>query len=742
MAGDVKEEVQGTVESVIYRNEANGYTILEIFSEQKKELVTVVGFFPFVAEGESVVARGGWVHHSEYGRQFRADSFEKRIPKDADSILKYLSSGVIRGIGPKIAARIVDKYGVDTFEVLSEHPDWLAEFKGISARRALEISDEIRRQMGFYKLFDFCKDYCGMTVALRIYQAYEDASIEVLRENPYRLCGRIDGFTFEIADRVAADCGYAKDGQARILGAASQVLKRACEESGHSCLPVRQVIEQTADWLELEPQMIAEKIQSFVLRKEFGYLHTESGGLLYLNSYLAAEKAIASRLLRLESSCVRYDGADMEPLVYRVEAERNMTFAPMQRSAIFEAASRGVTVITGGPGTGKTTIIRALIRIYESMGCQVALAAPTGRAAKRMSAATAHEAKTIHRLLEVEYRNEETNTSIFQRNEHNMLEEDILIIDEVSMMDMFLFEALLAAIRPGARLVLLGDCDQLPSVGAGNILRDLIASGSLYTVRLTDVFRQGAESLIVTNAHRINRGEMPVTDAKDKDFFFISRETADQLVATVIDVCVNRLPRTYDVSAVEQIQLLTPTRKGALGTEALNRLLQARLNPPCDGKREHKFREVLFREGDKVMQIRNNYDLVWYENGAERHGVYNGDVGIILKIVDRQEYMMIDFDGHEVKYAFKLLEDLEHAYAITVHKSQGSEYPIVVLPLTDFAPVLMTRNLLYTAVTRAKDMVVLIGRREAIQRMVENDQVRVRYTGLKYFLEAKQPCEN
>ncbi len=742
MAGEIKEEIQGTVESVIYRNEANGYTILEVFAEQKKELVTVVGFFPFVAEGESVIVRGGWVHHNEYGRQFRADSFEKRIPEDADSILKYLSSGVIKGIGPKTAARIVDKYGADTFEVLSEHPDWIAEFKGISARRALEISEEIRRQMGFYKLFDFCKDYCSMTVALRIYQAYEDASVSVLRENPYRLCGRIEGVSFEIADRIAADCGYAKDGQARILGAVVQILKRACEEAGHSCLPVRRVIEQAADWLELAPSLIAEQVQSFVRSRELGYLHTEDGGLLYLNTYLAAEKKIAALLLRLEASCVRYDGADMEPLVYRVETESQITFAPAQRRAIFEAASRGVTIITGGPGTGKTTIIRALIRIYESMGCQIALAAPTGRAAKRMSAATAHEAKTVHRLLEVEYRSEDANTSVFQRNEHNLLEEDILIIDEVSMMDMFLFEALLSAVRPGARLVLLGDSDQLPSVGAGNVLRDLIDGGSLYTVRLTDVFRQGTESLIVTNAHRINRGEMPVIDVKDKDFFFIAREQADMLVATVVDVCVNRLPRTFGVSAFDQIQLLTPTRKGALGTEALNKLLQARLNPPSDGKQEHKFREAVFREGDKVMQVRNNYDLLWYENGAEHHGVYNGDVGTIRRIVDRQEYMMIDFDGREVKYDFKLLEDLEHAYAITVHKSQGSEYPIVVLPLTDFAPVLMTRNLLYTAVTRAKDMVVLIGRKEAMRRMVENDQVRVRYTGLKYFLEAKQPCGN
>ena len=731
-----KEEVTGTVESVVYRNEQNGYTILEV-STDKKELVTVVGTMPFVSEGENITVRGSYVVHSEYGRQLKADSFEKRIPEQPDAILKYLSSGVIKGIGPKTAEKIVEKYGADTFEVMSNHPDWLADFKGISPRRALEIGDEIRRQMGFYRLFDFCRDVVPMHVALRIYQNYGERAVEQLRTNPYALCGKIRGFSFTAADQIAMGAGGAPDARERVLGATVRVLERACETGGHACLPVKQVVTEVATLLELDPKEVAEHEKDFVLEKQIGYLHRKADSLLYINRFYEAERSIAGRLLRLDRACVRYRVEDMEPLVNRAMLESGLEYAAMQRKAIFEAASSGVLIITGGPGTGKTTIIKALIRIYESMGCEVALAAPTGRAAKRMAESTACEARTIHRLLEVEFRDEADGDegATFARNEHNLLDADIIIIDEASMIDMFLMQALLAAIRPGARLVLLGDCDQLPSVGAGIVLHDLINSGCFNTVRLTEIFRQGSESLIVTNAHRINRGEMPVTDARDKDFFFMKRE-GGALISTLAEVTAKRLPATYGVSAFDKIQVITPTRKGAAGTEALNLLLQAELNPPAKDKAEKKFRDVVFREGDKVMQIRNNYDLTWDEDGKERFGIYNGDIGVIGKIYDRQSYMMVSFDGREVKYGFDLLEDLELAYAITVHKSQGSEYPFVVMPVTDFPPMLMTRNLLYTAVTRAKTMAVLIGREDALSRMVENDREAVRYTGLCDMLQS------
>lgn len=731
-----KEEVTGTVESVVYRNEQNGYTILEV-STDKKELVTVVGTMPFVSEGENITVRGSYVVHSEYGRQLKADSFEKRIPEQPDAILKYLSSGVIKGIGPKTAEKIVEKYGADTFEVMSNHPDWLADFKGISPRRALEIGDEIRRQMGFYRLFDFCRDVVPMHVALRIYQNYGERAVEQLRTNPYALCGKIRGFSFTAADQIAMGAGGAPDARERVLGATVRVLERACETGGHACLPVKQVVTEVATLLELDPKEIAEHEKDFVLEKQIGYLHRKADSLLYINRFYEAERSIAGRLLQLDRACVRYRVEDMEPLVNRAMLESGLEYAAMQRKAIFEAASSGVLIITGGPGTGKTTIIKALIRIYESMGCEVALAAPTGRAAKRMAESTACEARTIHRLLEVEFRDEAEGDegATFARNEHNLLDADIIIIDEASMIDMFLMQALLAAIRPGARLVLLGDCDQLPSVGAGNVLHDLINSGCFNTVRLTEIFRQGSESLIVTNAHRINRGEMPVTDARNKDFFFMKRE-GGALISTLAEVTAKRLPATYGVSAFDKIQVITPTRKGAAGTEALNLLLQAELNPPAKDKAEKKFRDVVFREGDKVMQIRNNYDLTWDEDGKERFGIYNGDIGVIGKIYDRQSYMMVNFDGREVKYGFDLLEDLELAYAITVHKSQGSEYPFVVMPVTDFPPMLMTRNLLYTAVTRAKTMAVLIGREDALSRMVENDRETVRYTGLCDMLQS------
>ena len=728
--------ISGTVEAVVYRNDANAYTILEVYSEEKKEVLTVVGTMPFVGEGEVIEVHGEWVFHSEYGKQFRVNKFEKRLPTDVNSVLKYLSSGVVKGIGPKTAAKIVEKYGEDTLDVIANHPDWIAEFKGITARKALEISEQVKRQTTFYKLFDYCKDRFPITVALRIHNAYGDKAIDVLKNNPYGLCGEIDGFTFAAADAIAIDNGYDLDGRDRVLGATVQVLKHA-GENGHAGLPVKLLIKEVAELINLDVKNVAELEKEFAICGDVGYLNRENGALLYLNEYFNVEKAISRYLHHIDSNCVRYDWTDMESMIRRVEIETGIEFAEQQRKAIFTAAYSGVTVVTGGPGTGKTTIIKALIRIYEDMGCNVSLAAPTGRAAKRMSEATSHDAKTIHRLLEVEYCDESGGVSVFARNERNLLEEDIIIVDEASMIDMFLMNALLRAIRPGARIVLIGDCNQLPSVGAGNVLRDIIDSKAFNTVKLTEIFRQDGASLIVTNAHLINHGKKPILDIHDKDFFFMRRDSFDSLINTLSDLCVKRLPKTYGASAYDKIQIITPTKKGGAGTEALNRILQQLLNPAEQSKNEKNFGEVVFREGDKVMQIRNNYDLMWVEGGKERFGVYNGDIGIIKKIVTSKGYMLIDFDGREVQYSFDILSDLEHAYAITVHKSQGSEYNIVLMPIVDFPPMLMMRNLLYTAVTRAKEMVILIGREASLLQMIENKDEHVRFTGLKTFLEAE-----
>ncbi len=728
--------ITGTVEAVVYRNDANGYTILEVFSEEAKEVVTAVGTMPFVGEGEAVELRGEWVFHPEYGKQFRADAFEKRLPKDTNAILKYLSSGIVKGVGPKTAAKIVEKYGADSLDVMAEHPDWIADFKGITARKALEISEQIRKQTTFYKLFDFCRDRFPMTVALRIHNAYGDKAIDILKNNPYRLCGEIDGYTFAAADAIAIENGYDADGRDRVFGATVQVLRRACEAEGHAGLPVKRVISEVSELICVDTKAVAEHEKEFAICGEIGYLKREDGALLYIKEFLDIEKSITANLIHIDNSCIRYDFSDIDPMVRKIEMENGIEFAPEQRRAVYEASESGVMVVTGGPGTGKTTIIKALISIYESMGCDVALAAPTGRAAKRMSETTSHEAKTIHRLLEVEYRDSDGSTAVFARNERNLLEEDIIIVDEASMIDMFLMNALLRAIRPGARLVMIGDCDQLPSVGAGNVLHDIIDSGAFNTVRLTEVFRQGKESLIVTNAHRINRGEMPELCRHDLDFFFMHRDFSESIVNTLADICINRLPKTYGVSVFDKIQVITPTKKGGTGTEALNRMLQIKLNPPDNKKAEKKHGEAIFRVGDKVMQVRNNYDLMWHEHGKERFGIYNGDIGVVKSISDGHSYMMIDFDGREVQYPYENLSDLEHAYAITVHKSQGSEYPYVVIPITDVAPMLMTRNLIYTAVTRAKEMVILVGREASLLQMIENLQKSERYTGLCTLLGA------
>ncbi len=725
------EKLTGTVEGVIYHNEENGYAILD-FGTSEDELITVVGTLPYVGEGDTLTLYGKWVHNPKYGRQFRAEQFEKQLPADATAILRYLSSRTVKGIGPKKAQRIVDLFGEDTFDVIENHPEWLTQISGITHKSALEMSEEFKKQAGVRRVMMFFRDYFGATLSVRIFKAWGNGAVEMAKENPYRLCEEIEGIGFEKADELAQRIGFDRAGLARVESGILYLLSYNAAQSGHTCLPEEKLREAACSLLGVESTVVDAAISSLLKGRRLFRVHhlTQSGrrALLFDRNSYECERTIAERLVALDRACVRLDVRDVDYFISREEKKSGMCYAHLQKEAIAAALENGVMILTGGPGTGKTTVVRALLQIFRSMDLRVALAAPTGRAAKRLSEATANEAKTVHRLLEMSFN--EGKRAEFARNERDPLEEDVIIVDEVSMMDEPLTAALLRAVKTGARLVLIGDADQLPSVGAGNVLHDLIACGRFATVALTEVFRQAQHSLIVTNAHAVNRGELPCLDAKDNDFFFLSRASDAEITATVAELCAKRLPRTYGAQIVGNIQVISPSRKGEAGTENLNRVLQQALNPPRAGKREHRVRDVIFREGDRVMQIRNNYDLVWERGEETGLGVFNGDIGTIERIDPTEKYMEIAFDDRHVMYDFTGLDELEHAFAVTVHKSQGSEYPVVILPLYAAAPMLLTRNLFYTAITRAQRMVILVGRADIAAQMVQNNRQAMRYTGL------------
>ncbi|MBQ3482998.1 MAG: ATP-dependent RecD-like DNA helicase [Clostridia bacterium] len=727
---DGLERLAGSVEGVIFSNEENGYAILDFGTEQG-ELVTVVGTLPYVAEGDELTVFGKWVHNPKYGRQFRAEQFEKRLPSDSAAILRYLASGAVKGIGPKKAKRLVETFGEDSFEVLEHHPDWLTQIQGISRKMAEEISAEFCRQAGVRNAMLFFRDYFGAALTVRIYKAWGSAAVERAKQNPYALC-EIEGIGFEKADAMAERLGYDRGGLERAKSGVLYVLAYNAGQSGHTCLPRERLIEATAQLLGIDPSCVEEAIAALLREEKLRVVRTKTAAgdrvLVYTRAAYVRERTIAERLLLLDRTCVRMEHADINGFIAREERSGGIAYAYLQKMAIAGALENGVMILTGGPGTGKTTVVRALIRIFDSMGMRVALAAPTGRAAKRLSEATSAEARTVHRLLEMSYADE--GHAEFARNERNQLDEDVIIVDESSMMDEPLMCALVKAIKPGARLLLIGDADQLPSVGAGNVLRDIIASGRFATVALTEIFRQAQNSLIVTNAHAINRGEAPRLDVKDNDFFFLARAADRDIAATVADLCRNRLPRTYGAEIVGNIQVIAPSRKGEAGTENLNRLLQDTLNPRAHDKREHRVRDLILREGDRVMQIRNNYDLIWERGEESGCGVFNGDIGIIEEIDPANQRLSVAFDDRHVVYDFTGLDELELAYAVTVHKSQGSEYPVVILPLCQAPPMLLTRNLFYTAVTRAQRMVILVGREEIAVQMVQNNRQSMRYTGL------------
>ena len=729
--GEKLIKLSGSVEQVIYTNEENGYLVCDLGTDDD-DLITITGIMPYVNEGDSLIVYGEWKHNPRYGRQFVVSQYERYLPANASAILRYLSSGAIKGIGKKTALKIVEEFGDNTLEVLENHPDWLSDIPGISLKKAKQICEDFKAKAGIRTAMLFFRDYFGATTTVKIYKRWGSACIDIAKNNPYRLCEEIEGIGFERADGMAMKLGIERDSYERLVSGVAHVLKYNAAQNGHVCLPREKLVLASSQLLGADAKRVDEVIDDMLAMGKLRYSMFD--GVIYLYDKFAyeCESYIAEKLDLINKICPAVDVSDANYFIEREERKNGFSYAYMQKKAIIGALESGVMLLTGGPGTGKTTIVKALLDIFKSMDMKVALAAPTGRAAKRLSESTSQEAKTIHRLLEFEFASDDSDRPGFRKNENDLLEENVIIIDESSMIDNILMAALLRAVKPGSRVIFIGDADQLPSVGAGNVLHDLLECGRFTTIRLDEIFRQAQESLIVTNAHAINRGEMPRLDVKNSDFFFLNRRSDEEIAFTVADLYKNRLPRTYGADTVNNIQVISPSRKGDAGTENLNVILQSALNPPTTKKREHKHRERIFREGDKVMQIKNNYEIEWCrEDDSTGTGIFNGDIGTILRIDNINECMEIVFDDKHVTYDFTSLEELEHAYAITVHKSQGCEYPIVILPLYNAPTMLLTKNLFYTAGTRAQKMVILVGSADIAKLMVGNSHTSMRYTGLK-----------
>lgn len=747
----------GTVERVIFSSDETGFAICDFGVDEyivdrvgeadgapveggdgefRDEVITILGTLPLVAVGDTLTVYGRWGFSPKYGRQFRVEQYEKNLPADTASILRYLSSRTIKGIGPTIAKRIVSEFGAETFDVIENHPEWLAEIKGISRKLAQQISEDFREKSGMRNAMMYFREYFGTTLTVRIYKKWGANSVDVAKANPYRLCDEIEGIGFERADRLAGEIGIAHNSIERVKSGIRYVLVQNGMQNGHVCLPEEKLVAASARLLGVTEDESREALSALIAEKSVDVERADGVRYIYDHFAYAAEGYIAKKLRLLDKLCPAVNTEDVALFIRREERENGVEYAALQKKAIFDALSSGVMILTGGPGTGKTTVVRALLRIFSEIGMKVALCAPTGRAAKRLSESTSEEAKTIHRLLEmgVDRKNStgqrDDGHVVFGRDEKNLLDENVIIVDESSMIDNSLMCALLKAVKPGARLILIGDADQLPSVGAGNVLADLIASERFSTVRLTEIFRQAGTSLIITNAHAINSGVMPDLSVKNNDFFFLPRESDAEIAFTVADLCKNRLPKAYGREAADGIQVITPSRRGEGGTDALNILLQRELNPPDGRKKEYRFRDRVYREGDKVMQIRNNYDIYWERADSDGMGIFNGDIGVIRSIDLYEQQMEILFDDRTATYDFSLLDELDHAYAITVHKSQGSEYPTVILPAYGAPPMLLTRNLLYTAVTRASARVIVVGRSDVVEMMVGNNRQSMRYTGL------------
>lgn len=732
------EMLSGYVEHIVFQNSENGYTVLNFVSGEEE--ITCVGIFHGVSEGESLELSGDYATHPTYGRQFKMESFQVKPPEDVLSIERYLGSGAIKGIGAALAARIVRKFQEDTFRIIENEPERLAEVKGISERKAMEIAEQVEGKREQRQAMIFLQQYgISQTLAIKIYQTYKQELYSILKENPYRMADDIQGVGFRIADEIASRVGIHMDSDFRIRSGILYTLVRASVE-GHTCLPEQLLSSRASELLGLSPEYIKKHYMDLAIERKLVIKEIDEVRYIYAASYYYMEMNTAVMLKELDIS---YDVSEKElgNRIRSIEKSTDMELDELQREAVREAACNGLLVITGGPGTGKTTAINAIIRYFEMEGMDIFLAAPTGRAAKRMSETTGFEARTIHRMLELNGGVE--GTAGFERNEQNPLETDVIIVDEVSMVDISLIHAMLKAIAAGTRLILVGDASQLPSVGPGSVLRDIIDSGQFHVVRLTRIFRQAAQSDIIVNAHKINRGEKVVLDNKSMDFFFLKRFDANVIISVVIQLIQQKLPKYVDAKPFD-IQVLTPMRKGLLGVERLNNILQQYLNPPDQDKAEKEHGDIVFREGDKVMQIKNNYQLEW--EIRSRHGfaidkgmgVFNGDMGLIRSISSYEEIVTVEFEeGRLVNYSFKQLDELELAYAITIHKSQGSEYPAVVIPLLTGPKMLMNRNLLYTAVTRAKKCVTLVGNDVTFQNMIQNVSEQKRYTGLRNQLREK-----
>ena len=733
------EEIQGYVEHIVFRNADNGYTVLNLICDEDE--ITCVGIFPVVAEGEILLLHGEYTSHPTYGEQFSVKSYETKPPEDVLSIERYLASGAIKGIGVALASRIVRRFKQDTFRIMEEEPERLAEIKGISERMAMEISDQMVEKKDLRDAMIFLNQY-GITsnLAVKIYQTYGQEIYSVIRENPYRMAEEVSGIGFKIADEIAGRVGIRTDSDFRIRSGILYCLSTA-SSMGHTYLPKEELLQYANQLLGVDIGDIESHVMNLAMD---GKVVLRAEGV-YAKSLFRMEQLSAGMLHALN---VTFDEtpAHLEQAIAQIQREEDMALEAGQTEAVRQAATHGLFILTGGPGTGKTTTIRAMIRYFISEGYDILLAAPTGRAAKRMSEATGYEAKTIHRLLEVNGAMSEAEDAgrtggMFERNEHNPLEADVIIIDEMSMVDITLLYALLKATAHGTRLILVGDVNQLPSVGPGNVLRDMISAGCFPTVTLQKIFRQASQSDIVVNAHKINAGEHVALDNKSRDFFFLKRYDADVIIRVMLQLIRDKMPKYVDAGSYD-IQVLTPTRKGLLGVERLNVILQQYLNPPSPDKKEHQVGERIFREGDKVMQIRNNYQLEWeirsrYGLAIDKGlGVFNGDVGTIQQINDYSQTVTVLYDENRiVEYAFKGLDELELAYAITIHKSQGSEYPAVVMPLLPGPRMLMNRNLLYTAVTRARKCITIVGDEATFYQMVDNTTQQRRYSGLEQRLK-------
>ena len=735
----MEETIEGYVDHIIYRNQDNGYTVASLVVDGEE--LTCVGTFQTLSEGENIRGKGKYTEHPSYGRQFTIYSYETVIPQDSFAMERYLGSGAIKGIGAALAARIVRKFGDDTLRIIEEEPERLAEVKGISDRKAREIAEQVEEKADMRKAMMFLQQYgISQTLGVKIYQQYKQDMYRILKENPYKMAEDINGIGFKIADEIAARIGIHTDSDYRIRSGLLYILLLATAE-GHVYLPKNLLLERAQQLLGVQADYMEKHLTDLAIDRKIVIKEIVSDRqgkqqVVYASQYYQIELHTAQMLHELNVQ----DTADESVIgekIKRIQRAEKIDLDEKQQMAITEAVKNGLLVITGGPGTGKTTTINAIIRYFEMEGLDIYLAAPTGRAAKRMTEATGYEAKTIHRLLELSGVPEESSAGVhFERNAQNPLEADVIIIDEMSMVDLTLMHALLSAVIPGTRLILVGDVDQLPSVGPGSVLKDIIASHRFPVVTLTRIFRQAGESDIIVNAHKINAGEPVIPDNKSRDFFFLRRQDADTIIGIVIMLIQKKLPK-YVGADQNEIQVMTPTRKGLLGVERLNEILQKYLNPEEPKKAQREINGRLFREGDKVMQIKNNYQIEWEVSTKfgltvdKGTGVFNGDMGVITEINEYTETIEVEFDeSRKVKYGFDMTEELELAYAITVHKSQGSEYPAVIIPLLPGPKLLYNRNLLYTAVTRAKKCLTIVGSEAVFQEMIQNKNEQARYTSL------------